>query len=50
MCPLSMHQFIEISICALEEKKIKHFDVERPVKVCAPTGLSVHRRRNYRAN
>ena len=48
MCPLSMHQFIEISICALEKKK--HFDVERPVKVCAPTGLPVHRRRNYRAN
>ena len=38
-CPLSMHKFIEISISALE-KKFKHFDVERPVKVCAPTGLS----------
>ena len=51
MCPLSMHQFIEISICALEKKK-KTFDVERPGKVCAPTatGLPVHRRRNYRAN
>ena len=35
-----MHQFIEISICAVEEKKFKHLDVERPVKVCAPTGLS----------
>ena len=31
MCHLSMYQFIEISICALEEKKFKHFDVERPV-------------------
>ena len=36
MCPLSMHQFIEISICALEEKKFKHFDVERNcVKLCS---------------
>ena len=40
MCPLSMHQFIEISICALENKIIQTFDVKRPVKVCAPTGLS----------
>ena len=37
--PLSMHQFVEISICAFEKKKFKHFDVERPVKVCALTGL-----------
>ena len=51
VCPLSMHQFIEISICALENKINSNiFDVERPVKVCAPTGLPVHRRRNYRAN
>ena len=40
MCPLSMHQFIEISICALEKKKFKYFDVERPVKVCVLTGQS----------
>ena len=39
ICPLSMHQFLEISICALK-KKFKHFDVERHVKVCALTGLS----------
>ena len=39
-CPLSMHQFIEISICALEFFFFKHFDVERPMKVCAPMGLS----------
>ena len=48
MCLLSMHQFIEISICVGKYNKFKHFDVERPVKVCAPTGLPVHRRRNYR--
>ena len=29
-----------ISICALEKKKFKHFDVERPMKVCALTSLS----------
>ena len=41
MCPLSMHQFIEISICAFKEKKkFKHFNVERPVKVCVLTGVS----------
>ena len=29
---------LEISICTLEEKKkFKHFNVERPVKVCALT-------------
>ena len=52
MCPLSaqlsMHQFIESSRCVIKWNKFKHFDVERPVKVCAPTGLPVHRRRNYR--
>ena len=48
-CILSFHQFIEISIVALK-KKIKHFDVAPPVKLCAPAGLPARRRRNYRAN
>ena len=37
-------------LCVGKWNKFKHFDVERPLKVCAPMGLPVHRRRNYRAN
>ena len=51
MCPLSMHQFIEISICALENKTNSNISMSSdPWNFCAPTGLPVHRRRNYRAN
>ena len=31
-------------LCVGKINEFEHFDVERPVKVCARTGLPVHRR------